>query len=70
MKRVPAATAAGYKVTYAQLNIAKVASIDKTAFKQVSIHSFIHYGDLYNASSRLRSTSPDPCMAKKNSFQA
>ena len=32
---------------------------------------FIHYRDLYSAYSRLLLRSaPDPCMAKKNSFQA
>ena len=37
----------------------------------VLVYSFIHYWDLYSASSRLllRSAS-DLCMAKKNSFQA
>src|SRR6218665_1086504 len=35
------------------------------------IHSFIHYGDLYSASSRLLLRSaPDPCTAKKKSFEA
>src|SRR6218665_208681 len=34
-------------------------------------HSFIHYGDLYSASSRLLLRSaPDPCTAKMNSFEA
>src|SRR6218665_1041202 len=34
------------------------------------IHSFIHYGDLYNASSRLiLRSAPDPCTAKRSSFQ-
>ena len=33
--------------------------------------SFIHYGDLYSASSRLLLRSaPDPCTAKKKSFEA
>jgi len=32
-------------------------------------YSFIHYGDLYSASTRLLLRSaPDPCTAKKNSF--
>src|SRR6218665_1672729 len=35
------------------------------------IHSFIHYRDLYSASSRLLIRSaPDPCTAKKKSFEA
>src|SRR6218665_2449389 len=35
------------------------------------IHSFIHYGDLYSTSSRLLLRSaPDPCTAKKKSFEA
>ena len=35
------------------------------------IHSFIYYGDLYSASSRLLLRSPpDPCTAKKKSFEA
>src|SRR6218665_628241 len=35
------------------------------------LSSFIHYGDLYSASSRLLLRSaPNPCMAKKNNFQA
>src|SRR6218665_3843800 len=35
------------------------------------IHSCIHYGDLYSASSSLLLRSaPDPCTAKKNSFEA
>jgi len=34
------------------------------------IHSFIHYGDSYSASWRfLLRSAPDPCTAKKNSFQ-
>ena len=34
------------------------------------IHSFIHYGDLYSAPSRLLLRSaPDPCTAKKKSFE-
>src|SRR6218665_358091 len=34
------------------------------------IHSFIHYGDLYSAPSRLQLRSaPDPCTAKKKSFE-
>src|SRR6218665_471058 len=37
----------------------------------IYIHSFIHYGDLYSASSRLLlRNAPDPCTAKKNSFEA
>src|SRR6218665_2938993 len=33
-------------------------------------HSLIHYGDLYSAPSRLLLRSaPDPCMAKKKSFE-
>jgi len=37
----------------------------------IVIHSFIHYEDLYSASSRLLLRSaPDPCMAKKKSFEA
>jgi len=35
------------------------------------IHSFIHYGDLYSAPSRLLlRLAPDPCTAKKKSFEA
>ena len=35
------------------------------------MHSFIHYEDLYIASSRLLLRSaPDPCTAKKKSFEA
>ena len=35
------------------------------------IHSFIHYGDLYSAPSRLLLRSAhDHCTAKKNSFEA
>src|SRR6218665_1236605 len=34
------------------------------------IHSFIHYGDLYSALSRiLLRSAPDPCTAKKKSFE-
>src|SRR6218665_1955327 len=34
------------------------------------IHSFIHYGDLYSAPSRLLLRSaPNPCTAKKKSFE-
>src|SRR6218665_2763915 len=34
------------------------------------INSFIHYGDLYSAPSRLLLRSaPDPCTAKKKSFE-
>jgi len=34
-------------------------------------HSFIHYGDLYSAPSRLLLRSaPNPCAAKKKSFEA
>src|SRR6218665_2222542 len=34
------------------------------------IHSFIHYGDLYSAPSKLLLRSaPDPCTAKKKSFE-
>src|SRR6218665_3333579 len=34
------------------------------------IHSFIHYGDLYSAPSRLLlRNAPDPCTAKKKSFE-
>ena len=37
----------------------------------IPIHSFIHFQDLYSASSRLLLRSaPDPCTAKKNSFEA
>src|SRR6218665_2486645 len=33
-------------------------------------HSFIHYGDLYSAPSRLLLRSaPDPCTTKKKSFE-
>src|SRR6218665_479915 len=36
----------------------------------VHVHSFIHYGDLYSAPSRLLLRSaPDPCTAKKKSFE-
>ena len=34
-----------------------------------TFHSFIHYGDLYIASSRLLLRSSDPCTAKKKSFE-
>src|SRR6218665_2987023 len=35
-----------------------------------TIHSFINYGDLYSAPSRLPLRSaPDPCTAKKKSFE-
>ena len=35
------------------------------------VHSFIHYGGLYSAPSRLLLRSaPDPCMAKKKDFEA
>src|SRR6218665_3914212 len=38
---------------------------------QAFIHSFIHYGDLYSAPSRLLLRSaPDPCTIKKKSFEA
>src|SRR6218665_191655 len=38
---------------------------------QAFIHSFIHYRDLYSASSRLLLRSaPNPCTAKKKSFEA
>src|SRR6218665_1510037 len=41
-----------------------------THFKFVDVHSFIHYGDLYSAPSRLLLRSaPDPCTAKKKSFE-
>src|SRR6218665_2801416 len=37
----------------------------------VLCHSFIHYGDLYSAPSRLLLRSaPDPCTAKEKSFEA
>src|SRR6218665_3885441 len=37
---------------------------------QAQIHSFIHYGDLYSAPSRLLLRSaPDPCTTKKKSFE-
>src|SRR6218665_2315840 len=37
---------------------------------RLQIHSFIHYGDLYSAPSRLLLRSaPDPCTAKKKSFE-
>ena len=36
-----------------------------------NFHSFIHYGDLYSAPSRLLLRSaPDPCTAKKKCFEA
>src|SRR6218665_1700630 len=35
-----------------------------------SSHSFIHYGDLYSAPSRLLRSAPDPCTAKEKSFEA
>src|SRR6218665_1882380 len=36
----------------------------------LSMHSFIHYGDLYSAPSRLLLRSaPDPCTAKKKSVE-
>src|SRR6218665_1648726 len=36
----------------------------------VCLHSFIHYGDLYSALSRLLLRSaPDPCTDKKKSFE-
>src|SRR6218665_640579 len=35
------------------------------------LYSFIHYGDLYSAPSRLLLRSaPDPCTAKKKSFES
>src|SRR6218665_1763111 len=35
------------------------------------IHSFIHYGDLYSAPSRLLlRNAPDPCTAKEKRFEA
>src|SRR6218665_10691 len=35
-----------------------------------TFHSFIHYGDLYSAPSRLLlRTASDPCTAKKKSFE-
>src|SRR6218665_1698481 len=38
--------------------------------ENVYFHSFIHYGDLYSAPSRLLLRSdPDPCTAKKKSFE-
>src|SRR6218665_3641665 len=40
-------------------------------FRSSSTYSFIHYGDLYSAcSGLLLRRTPDPCAAKKNSFQA
>src|SRR6218665_1910914 len=37
---------------------------------KLTIHSFIHYGDLYSAPSRLLFRSaPDPCTTKKKSFE-
>src|SRR6218665_2236193 len=39
----------------------------------VLVHSFIHYGDLYRAPSRLGlllGSAPDPCTAKEKSFEA
>src|SRR6218665_1241434 len=42
----------------------------KKALGKAFIHSFIHYGDLYSAPSRLLLRSaPDPCTAKKKSFE-
>src|SRR6218665_2376342 len=41
-----------------------------TCVPAYTIHSFIHYGDLYSAPSRLLLRSaPDPCTAKKKSFE-
>ena len=38
--------------------------------ERLVVHSFIHYGDLYSAHSRLLLRSaPDPCTAKKKSFE-
>src|SRR6218665_412437 len=40
-------------------------------FSSAFIHSFIHYWNLYSASSSLLLRSaPDPCTAKKKSFEA
>src|SRR6218665_1455261 len=37
----------------------------------ITIHSFIHYGDLYSTPSRfLLRSAPDPCTAKKKSFES
>src|SRR6218665_405776 len=37
----------------------------------IRIDSFIHYGDLYSAPSRLlHRSAPDPCTAKEKSFEA
>ena len=42
-----------------------------TIHKWRFIHSFIHYGDLYSAPSRLLLRSaPDPCTAKEKSFES
>src|SRR6218665_856200 len=50
----------------------RLAAHETTELRKVcSFLSFIHYGDLYSASSRLLCRSaPDPCMAKKKSFEA
>src|SRR6218665_506738 len=38
--------------------------------KSNPLESFIHYGDLYSApSTLLLRSAPDPCMAKKKSFE-
>jgi len=45
--------------------------VEVTSANDVFTISFIHYGDLYSASSRLLLRSAtDPCTAKRNSFKA
>ena|SRR6218665_698469 len=45
--------------------------LNRTAIVTPTFHSFIHYGDLYSAPSRLLLRSaPDPCTAKEKSFEA
>jgi len=48
-----------------------VLSLGSRLFKNLCMASFIHYGDLYSAPSRLLLRSAtDPCTAKKKSFEA
>src|SRR6218665_3440160 len=45
--------------------------LNRTTYAPYPIHSFIHYMDLYSASSRLLLRSaPDSSTAKRNSFKA
>src|SRR6218665_991007 len=48
-----------------------ILTLTLTPISHITLHSFIHYGDLYSAPSRLLLRSaPDPCTAKKKSFEA